>query len=119
MRRREFITLAGGTSIAWPFAVHAQDRGKAHRLAILTQVEPIDRATGKRDRAWTAFFDELRRLGNEEGRNLVVMWHSSEGDAQRAGGPVDVVQVEVDDFAAAKSQVDEATDDGDGAQARG
>lgn len=39
------------------------------------------------------------------------------GDAQRAGGPVDVVQVEVDDFAAAKSQIDEAADDGDAAHA--
>jgi putative ABC transport system substrate-binding protein len=50
---------------------------------ILAPAALVDTATGKRDRVWMAFFDELRRLGYEEGRNLTVAWHSSEGDAQR------------------------------------
>jgi putative ABC transport system substrate-binding protein len=83
--RRQLILAFGVAPIVWSRAVRAQQAGKVYRLAILTQAEPIDQSTGKRDRAWTAFFDELRRLGNEEGRNLVVMVHSSEGDAQRAG----------------------------------
>jgi putative ABC transport system substrate-binding protein len=82
VRRREFISLLGSAATAWPLAAPAQQAGKAHRLAILTQSEPVDRETGARQRIWTAFFEELRRLGHEEGRTLAVEWRSSAGDAK-------------------------------------
>ena len=80
MRRREFIGLLGGTAV-WPRLVRAQQpAGKTYRIAIATQSAPIDDVTGTRHRVWTAFFDELQRLGYDEGRNLAVDWHSSAGD---------------------------------------
>src|SRR5918995_3381977 len=81
MRRRKFITLLGGAGVAWPLAARAQQLGKVYRLAILFQSAPVDRVTGTRHRFWTAFFEELRRLGYYEGQNLAVEWRSSEGDA--------------------------------------
>ncbi len=63
MRRREFITLLGG-GIAWPLAAHAQENGRTYRLGSLHQ-SPRDAPHH------VAFFDELRRLGFVEGKNLL------------------------------------------------
>ena len=82
MRRRALVALLGATSVTWPPVARAQPAGKTHHLAILAPVELVDRATGKRERVWTAFFDELRRRGYDEGRNLMVAWRSSVGDAK-------------------------------------
>ena len=81
MRRRELITFLGGAGVAWPLAARVQQPGKVYRLAILFQSAPVDRVTGTRHRFWTAFFEELRRLGYSEGQNLALEWRSSEGDA--------------------------------------
>jgi putative tryptophan/tyrosine transport system substrate-binding protein len=67
MRRREFITLLGGTAAttaalkAW-----AQRVGRTYRLGVLVQ--------GPRNAAhWIAFVDELRKQGFLEGVNLSVI----------------------------------------------
>jgi putative ABC transport system substrate-binding protein len=65
MHRREFITLAGA-SVAWPFAALAQEPGRTYRLGFL---EPDFRNAP----TTPAFFNELRRLGFVEGRNLAVV----------------------------------------------
>jgi putative ABC transport system substrate-binding protein len=57
---------------------------KSPHLAILTHIDQVDRTTGMREPYWTAFFDELRRLGYDDGRNLTVTWTSSQVDASRA-----------------------------------
>lgn len=84
MRRRNIITLIGGAAAASAFSARAQQPVKTYHLAILTHFDSVDPTTGKQERYWTAFFDELRRLGYEEGRNLSVSWYSSQVDAGRA-----------------------------------
>src|SRR5262245_3121546 len=64
IRRREFITLLGGTA-AWPFVARGQEPGRIYRLGALL--------TSPRDAPhYLALFDELRRLGFIEGRNFVI-----------------------------------------------
>ena len=84
MKRREFITLLGAAAVDWPRGAHAQQPVRVHRLAVLTHIDRLNRATGNQERYWTAFFDELRRLGWAENHNLAVTWHSSQLDADRA-----------------------------------
>jgi len=81
MNRRGFLAASLAASAAPCFSA-AQQAGKVHRVALLTQAEPVDAATGKRHRFWAAFFDELRRLGYDEASNLTVEWRSSAGDAK-------------------------------------
>ena len=63
MKRREFITLLGGAA-AWPLAAYAQD-GRTYRIGVLN-------ANPRGSPLVTALFDELRRNGLVEGRNLVI-----------------------------------------------
>jgi hypothetical protein len=64
MRRRDFITLLGGATVSWPLAARAQD-GRTYHIAVLN-INP------RGSPVVTALFDELRRNGLVEGRNLVV-----------------------------------------------
>jgi putative ABC transport system substrate-binding protein len=77
MRRRDFtigLLLASATQSAW-----AQERAKQHRIAIITPAGPVAVLSDTGPRAWPAFFDELRRLGDVEGQNLTVERYSGEG----------------------------------------
>jgi putative ABC transport system substrate-binding protein len=67
MRRRDFITLVGGAAAAWPIAVLAQEVGRTYRVGGLS--------SGPRDAPpIVAMFDELRRFGFIEGKNLTIDW---------------------------------------------
>jgi putative ABC transport system substrate-binding protein len=69
MRRREFITLLGGTAVAWPLAARTQEAGRTYRLGCLlplTRDAPIN----------IAFFNELQRRGFIEGQNLTVEYRA-------------------------------------------
>jgi putative ABC transport system substrate-binding protein len=78
MRRREFITLLGGATVAasvtWPLAARAQQPGKIWRMGFI--------AHGY-ERFYDALFAGLRVLGYVEGRNLTVERRYAEGRAER------------------------------------
>ena len=76
MRRREFMSallLASATS------VRAQERAEQHRIAIIRPAGPTALISDTGIRFYRAFFEELRRLGDSEGRNLTVERYSGEG----------------------------------------
>ena len=93
MRRREFITLAVVATVTWPFAGLAQEPGRIYRLGILF---PFPREFPFN----TALFDELRRDGFIEGKNLTVDYrdYGLHGDlisqyaAELVRAQVDVIQ---------------------------
>jgi putative ABC transport system substrate-binding protein len=63
MRRREFMTLLGGAAAARPLAVSAQQPDRMRRIAVL--------GTPGSDPQWfTAFQQQLQKLGWIEGRNF-------------------------------------------------
>ena len=65
MKRREFIALVGGVVLLPSIPAFAQDEGRVYRLGVLS-ITPRDTPQV------SAFYDELRRAGFVEGRNLVV-----------------------------------------------
>src|SRR4051794_4884173 len=66
MRRREFITLFGGASVAWPIAARAQ-ADRVRRLGVLMAYAESDR---EGQAYFAAFRGELQKLGWTEGRNI-------------------------------------------------
>jgi putative tryptophan/tyrosine transport system substrate-binding protein len=68
MKRREFITLLGG-SVAWPLAARAQQSEQFRRIGVLMGYAESDSDA----RAWYAAFREvLQKLGWTEGRNIQI-----------------------------------------------
>ena len=72
MRRREFITLIGGATAAWPLAARAQQTGKLIRIGFvgpsLNNPQPIA--------LYRAFLGRLHDLGFTEQQNLTVDYRS-------------------------------------------
>ena len=92
LRRREFITLLGGTAVAWPLAARAQPSGKTYRIGFLG---PTSYAERKRD--VDALRSGLRQLGYEEGRNIVIHYRWAEGRYDRlAELAAELVKLNVD-----------------------
>jgi putative ABC transport system substrate-binding protein len=58
-------------------------KAKQHRIAIIIPAGPVADLSDTGPRAWPAFFDELRRLGDVEGQNLTVERYSGEGRPER------------------------------------
>src|SRR5688572_13318209 len=79
MRRRDFITLFGGTAVAWPLATRAQQGGGMRRIGVLVAVadDPESRAR------ITAFVQTLQELGWTEGRDIRIDTRWGDGDPDR------------------------------------
>jgi putative ABC transport system substrate-binding protein len=69
MRRREFITLLGGTTAIWPIAGRAQQIERVRRIGVLMGSEQRDADSQAR---LTAFRHGLRELGWAEDRNIRI-----------------------------------------------
>jgi putative tryptophan/tyrosine transport system substrate-binding protein len=81
MKRREFLTLLGGATAAWPLVARAQQGGGMRRIGVLmpfTQDDPEDQARV------AALRESLKQLGWIEGQNLRAEFRWYAGDAERA-----------------------------------
>jgi putative tryptophan/tyrosine transport system substrate-binding protein len=78
MRRREFITLLGGTA-AWPLAARAQQAAKLPVIGYLGSATPANQSQ------WVAAFAQrLRELGWMDGRTIAIEYRWAEGRTERA-----------------------------------
>jgi putative tryptophan/tyrosine transport system substrate-binding protein len=82
MRRREFITLLGGTAAAWPLAARAQQGERMRRIGVLMSVA-ADGPEGQVRLA--AFLNRLQQLGWTDGRNVRIdlRWGAGDADLSR------------------------------------
>jgi putative ABC transport system substrate-binding protein len=67
MKRREFISLLGGTAAAWPLAARGQQFERMRRIAVLMNLAEDDREGLAR---LAAFKQALQELGWVDGRNV-------------------------------------------------
>jgi ABC-type uncharacterized transport system substrate-binding protein len=73
MRRREFITLLGGTAAAWPLAAGAQQETIIYTIGVLTLSSPNP------EQLLEALREGLRDAGYVDGRNLRLVVRSASG----------------------------------------
>src|SRR6266487_4550880 len=76
MKRREFITLLGGATVAWPLLARAQ-QSKTARIAAL-YVGTADAESFKKE-----LREGLRERGLVEGQNIAFEFRSAEGQLDR------------------------------------
>ena len=80
MRRREFITLLGGATSAWPLAARAQQSERMRHIGVLMAFPENDPEA----QSWTAGFrEELGKLGWTEGHNIQIdtRWATADVDS--------------------------------------
>ena len=82
MRRREFITLFGGTAVWWPIAVHAQQPDQMRRIGVLMNATEDDAHS---QAGVSALRQGLKKLGWNEGRNVQIetRWGANNVDLDR------------------------------------
>ena len=92
MRRREFITLLGGSAIAWPLVARAQQPARLPTIGYLGSGTPATQSQ------WVAaFVQRLRELGRIEGRTVAIEYRWGEGRAERfAEIAAEFVRIKVD-----------------------
>jgi len=69
VKRRAFITLLSGATIAWPLAARAQQTERVRRIGVLMGWPESD---SEAQSEFAAFVQELRKLGWADGRNLRI-----------------------------------------------
>ena len=88
MKRREFITLAGGAIVAWPLVAGAQQAGKIPRIGWIILGSPAGS-----DADVFSYYDSFRGglgdVGYVEGSNIVLVARSAEGVPERLPSLVD------------------------------
>jgi len=82
MRRRDFITLVGGTAAAWPLAAFAQQSERVRRIGVLAG-GGLDADDLDMHARIGAFEDGLKQLGWTNGQNVRIDIRTGAGDADR------------------------------------
>jgi putative tryptophan/tyrosine transport system substrate-binding protein len=77
MRRREFITLLGGTAATWPLAARAQQADRVRRIGVLISGSEND---SEYQAQLATFRDALQQLGWTEGRNMRIDYRRAVDD---------------------------------------
>jgi putative ABC transport system substrate-binding protein len=92
MKRREFITLIGG-AVTWPVTAGAQQPGQIARVGFLGSAPnaPLFATS------YPAFLAELRKLGFNEGQNLIIEYRrTDEGESKAFAGAAELIRSNVD-----------------------
>jgi putative ABC transport system substrate-binding protein len=79
VRRRDFISLIGGTA-AWPLAARAQQGNRVRRIGVLI---PTDENDPEGKRRYSALTQALAGLGWTDGRNVQMEPRWGRGDINR------------------------------------
>src|SRR5262245_30283099 len=80
MKRREFITLLGGTAAAWPLAARAQQGERMRRIGVLMSQAANDPEGQARV---AALLQGLQELGWKVDRNVQIDSRWAAGDSER------------------------------------
>ena len=80
IRRREFITFAGGAAVAWPLAARAQQGERMRGIGVLTPFASDDPA---QQTHILAFAQALAQSGWIDGRNAQIDIRWGAGDPER------------------------------------
>ena len=83
MKRREFVTLLGGATAAWPLAARAQKAERERRIGVLMHLPENDPEAQARIRA---LLRGMQQLGWTEGLNLRIDYRFGAADVDRARG---------------------------------
>ena len=79
MRRRDFITLFGGTAVVWPLAAQAQQPERVRRIGALHSLAEDDPESVTRR---AAFEQAIKELGWTNGGNLRIDYRWAKNDPE-------------------------------------
>jgi putative ABC transport system substrate-binding protein len=101
VKRREFITLLGGVTFAWPLAALGQQAAKLPTIGLFAV------ATASTWSPWVAaFVQRLRELGWIEGRTVAIEYRWADGQSERfAEIAAEFVRLKVDVIVTGQSPV--------------
>jgi putative tryptophan/tyrosine transport system substrate-binding protein len=80
MRRREFITLFGGTAATWPLAARAQQPSKQRRIGVLMTIAASDPEAQARLNALREGLEARKWI---EGQNIQIDYRFASGAPER------------------------------------
>ena len=101
MKRREFMKLLGGATVAWPLAARAQQADRMPRVGVLMNLAADDPEGQAR---LADFLAGLQELGWTDGRNLRIDFRWAAADTDRYRYAAELVALAPDVILASASQ---------------